>query len=260
MHIIMSLISLFNSFRRNIRRAGYIKDQNGIIRRYNIEYEKWQNHIAKCHQFIIVQLINYNGGKVAVLGSGWLLDVPMEELIDTFNQIDLIDINHPKQIMRKYENESAVNFIVKDLTNGLIEKANETTSISDFIEFMDHCEPILFKEKYDLVISINILNQLDIILCDFIKQKFKVKNEILLKIRSKVQQNHMDMIKNYKSCLISDSVEQQIYNNEIVANKSLIFCDLTNKTEDESWIWKFDTQKSYNPKFNTSFIVKAYNF
>ena len=50
-------------------------------------------------------------------------------------------------------------------------------------------------EEYDLVISLNLLNQLDILLCDYLKEKFKIDNEeTLLPIRKIIQQNHLDIL------------------------------------------------------------------
>lgn len=256
----MSLISLFKSSARNIRKAGYIKDQNGIIRRYSNEYENWQFHLQKCKQIIISQFARCGKKNIAVLGSGWLLDVPMKELINNFSCIDLFDINHPKPIKRKYQKNLQVNFIEKDLTNGLISDVNEANTINDFVNALNNCNPISFKQDYDLVISVNILNQLDIILCDFVKKKFKVDENDLKQIRTKIQQNHIKMLNKYNSCLITDSVEHQLEGGEIVAENNLIYCDLSNVKLIDSWEWKFDTRKTYNTKYTTSFIVKAYNF
>lgn len=256
----MSLISLFSSTTRNIRKVGYIKDQKGILKRYNYEYENWQSHLQKCKEIIISQFKNCNANKVAVLGSGWLLDVPINELINNFNRIDLYDINHPKPIKRKYENNLKVNFIEKDLTNGLINKANEAKIAKDFLSELDQSKSISFEQDYDLVISINILNQLDIMLCDYIERKFKIDDSDLKLIRSKIQRNHIELLNKYNSCLISDCVEQQINKGDVVKENNLLYCDLLNGELIDSWIWNFDTRKTYNSKYTTSFIVKAYNF
>ena len=44
-----------------------------------------------------------NAGSIAVLGSGWLLDVPLDHLCSGLEQVYLVDINHPPQIRKKAE-------------------------------------------------------------------------------------------------------------------------------------------------------------
>ena len=65
-----------------MRRAGYLKDQTGIRRRYEREQEPWQQHIDNTRRFIVESARKAaNHKSVAVLGSGWLLDVPVDELL-----------------------------------------------------------------------------------------------------------------------------------------------------------------------------------
>lgn len=256
----MSLISLFDSKYKNIRKAGYIKDQKGIIKRYGYEYENWLLHLENCKSFIAEKASSFSGGKVAVLGSGWLLDVPVDNLLNNFDQIDFFDIYHPAQIKRKYINNPKISFIVKDLTNGLINKVYNSKKLPEILTAIRDKEPVEFNVNYDFVISLNLLNQLDILLVDFIRKKFKIKQEIMNKIRFSVQQNHIDMLMNFNTCLITDAIEQIIKNDEIIEEKNLIYGNLPENKFIKSWIWTFDTQMTYNAKNKTSFIVKAYQF
>ena len=72
-------------------------DQNGIIDRYFKEKEGWRSHLEKSKQYII-NFIEDKSGTLAVFGSGWLLDLPIEELSRKFNTIYLVDIIQPPQI------------------------------------------------------------------------------------------------------------------------------------------------------------------
>ncbi len=256
----MALISLRKTWRRKIRKAGYLKDQNGIIRRYHREPNNWNIHIEKCKEFITKITYKTQGGKLAILGSGWLLDIPINFLEKKFDEIWLIDINHPIQVKRKYEKHKNIHFIETDLTNGLVEKAVNLKSYKEFVAVMNGNTPMEFGTDFNLVISINILNQLDILLCDFLQKKFKLSNELLIEVRKKVQQDHINLLKRHNACLITDCKELLLDEDNVIEVRNLLYCDLPKATNFEQWIWVFDTKKHYHVKYNTSFKVKALSF
>ena len=80
---------------------GYLRDQDGVMNRYLSERGNWNEHLDLTKDFIAQSFIQKELDTVAILGSGWLLDVPLEKLIPRFKHIYLVDIWHPRQIRRK---------------------------------------------------------------------------------------------------------------------------------------------------------------
>ncbi len=237
----------------------YITDQQGIINRYYRESENWDLHLNKCKDFITKELKDTKGDKVAVFGSGWLLDVPIDTLLDKFNEVWLFDINHPKAIKKEWANYPQIKWIETDLTNGMIKKVEETESFNEFIEELSNCPILNIDTKFDFVISINLLNQLDILLCEVLENKYRITESQLQTVHQQIQHNHVKLLQTYpKGLLISDCEELQISKNTIIDSKNLIYCNLEKLNYKEEWIWIFDTKKRYNPKFNIHFKVKAY--
>ena len=148
---ILSKIAAFNYYRN---------DQSGIIKRYLIEGENWNEHLKNTKNYILKSLPNKNIESVAILGSGWLLDVPVEAILKKTNKLVLFDIYHPKQVVNKYKNNSSIVFIKTDLTNNLIEYAGQSKCLNDFIELLENNKPLDFLNDYSFVVSINLLNQL----------------------------------------------------------------------------------------------------
>jgi hypothetical protein len=74
---------------------GYICDQEGIMNRYIREKKSWDLHFGKTREFINGCFSDKSIDSVAVLGSGWLLDVPLEEMKNRYKKIFLVDIHHP---------------------------------------------------------------------------------------------------------------------------------------------------------------------
>lgn len=97
-------MKLLNSFISDIQNAyklhkmGFIQDQNGIIRRFKREKQNWDDHMTQSKSFILKSAKNKEnlpdnlsakqadkaGVTCAVLGSGWLLDLPLDELSEMF--------------------------------------------------------------------------------------------------------------------------------------------------------------------------------
>ena len=252
--------------RKVLRKMGYLSDQKGIINRYIAEGNAWHSHIEHTKNFIIKAAKNKSKAKVIVLGSGWLLDVPMDFLLNEFARVQLVDIIHPSQILHKYKTHTKVKFIEMDVTGGAINQIynwvkdynrhGENTQIEDVTG-----KPVNWNNKADFVISLNILNQLDILLLDYVK-KYKIltigeENTL----RQIIQTNHLRSLPENKSCLITDYKENGYDASEALSHeKELIYTEFPKANYEEEWTWDFDLRKKYNAGKKTLFKVKAIDF
>lgn len=244
------------------REEGYVTDQKGIQNRFVREREQWQSHLDNTKQYIQQSAKRRATKKsVAVLGSGWLLDVPITELAQEFSDVYLYDIVHPEQIavnMRKYPN---VHLVVTDLTGGAVELAAQSNSFYDFRNSLTHISLKPNLQQFDFVVSVNLLNQLDIILCDYLKEKFSITESELIEIRKQVQQHHVDSLPKGKTCLITDYCEENTsLNNLSMQKKKLLYCSLPTASNTKEWQWIFDTNQTYHEGQNTILKVKAMEF
>ena len=95
---------------------GFLKDQEGIITRYINEEGNWEAHLRHTKGFITDVVKKYKPESVSILGSGWLLDVPIEFLAANCKSICLYDIRHPAQIRHRLRRFKNVVFVECDLT------------------------------------------------------------------------------------------------------------------------------------------------
>lgn len=238
---------------------GYSSDQEGIMQRYINEEGQWNSHLENSQNFIKKVVKAVGAESVAVLGSGWLLDVPIDYLNDCCTKIYLYDIRHPSQIVNRFKKNKKIEFVNMDITGGIIQyifeqiKNKQFTQISNFPEA--GFKPI---EPIDLTISLNILNQLDILIVEYLRKFPKVTSEDILTLRKKVQLTHIKSLLTDKSCLISD-YEEELYDRtgSLVRTSSLIFDSLPEGKKSEEWIWKFDNRMSYYQNRVTHFKVRA---
>ena len=256
---------MFSSSPENkvLRKMGYISDQQGILNRYLREKEGWEGHLLNTKEFILECLAGKQVNKLIVLGSGWLLDFPLEKLYPQIKNISLIDIYHPPQIIKKVKNFPGVECITADITGGYIrqiyDKVNECKKHkTEFSLDENIIIPGYSGDENDYIISLNILNQLDILLTDYLKNQNQVSEYSIFKLHRKLQQDHINFLTKSKYILITDS-EEIIINNEgeKESSKNLLYCDLPSFKYSREWCWKFDSSGLYNPNRQTHMNVRA---
>lgn len=232
----------------------YISDQQGIIERYLKEAEGWNAHIEKTKNTIIQCAEKKDNGSCAILGTGWLLDVPIEYLTKRFKQVYLFDVVHPTQIRHKMQKFKNVILVEQDITGGAINDCFESVQMHKSMGLHRSLDEFKFdgfnhKIQFDFVASVNILNQLDILLVDYLKGYNLYSEEELMELRIMIQQNHLDTMPAGKTCLITD-YEELVFENENNLEKTnqLIHIPLPQEKITGRWQWQFDHQDYYQGK------------
>ena len=256
----------FNLFRKSnlnaiARRTGYVRDQQGILNRYVRENEHWNQHLENTKAFVLESVKHIKQrGSIAFLGSGWLLDVPLDEVAKLFDDVYLYDIVHPEQVVVKIKKKKNVHLVTCDLTGGAVALAENSASFEQFVAKLPTLALSEDFNRFDLVVSVNILNQLDIILCDYVSEKFSVSDDQLIPVRQFVQQFHIDTLPSGKTCVITDFEEE---NESTIdgakTNKKLLFCSFPECRNKKEWTWIFDTNQRYHKNQITKLNVMAFN-
>lgn len=250
---------------KTLSKIGYYSDQKGIMNRYLREAQNWNAHLEKTKKAILDGTVGKARNKAIVLGSGWLLDVPFEELSDIFGEVWLADVYHPPQVVKKAARFENIKFIQLELT-GLAEQIYNSTKVFRKTKFktpVEELRPAIPMDlgQYDYVVSCNILSQLDIILIDYLKE-CKIYSDVELEMVSrKIQKSHIDSLPAGKTVMICDLEEWVMDAEERVSKKRpLVHETLPGIETMVSWIWKFDTQMTYYPSQKTYFKVAAFYF
>ena len=248
--------------RQLLRRMGYIRDQEGIMNRYIREKMHWDQHLVKTREFINTSFMDKSIESVAVLGSGWLLDIPLMDMKERFKHIFLVDIFHPPQIRKKVEAMENVELVEKDISGGvvnqlwqIIRKKGSTNTNSLLEEIL--LTPPLSHIQPDAFLSINLLNQLDIILCDFLKKHGYFQQESSDHFRSVIQAFHLEWITRTPGCLVTDTIEINKDRRGNETFKSLLYTDLPKGLRTRGWNWFFDSHGFYHQGNRTRMEVQA---
>ena len=250
-----------------VRRMGYLRDQRGIMNRYLRESDHWGKHLELTRAFISSAFSNTfpEGEKkesIAVLGSGWLLDIPLEDLAERFEKVYLVDIYHPPQIRKKTAHMDQVFLVEADLSGGAIEQVWQFTRkkgkhpVEELIDNIRLSHPLSGIDP-SAIISVNLLNQLDIIICDHLIKQGHTEVEDLNRIRTIIQASHLEWITQKPGCLISDTREISTDKEGNETANTLLYTQLPAGTRSEQWSWEFDTSGSYRSGIHSRMEVMA---
>ena len=168
------------SYRRILNRMGYYNYHNALINRHLNQEGGWDSHLARSREFIMKALNLIKPERVTVLGSGWLLELPIAEIIEKNIKVRLVDIVHPPDVISQAAGLKNVELIEADITGGLIENVWREVAKHPFYKKLKSLENIIVPEYQPgddpgIVLSLNILTQLEYLLVLFLKQHALIK-------------------------------------------------------------------------------------
>ena len=152
---------------------GYYSYQSGLIYRHLNQAGGWDAHLGHCRNFILKAVNLYKPEKITVLGSGWLLELPLAEMVEMTSKIILIDIVHPPEVYSQTGSFGNIELREEDVTGGLINEVWQKTRRYSFLNRLKTLDDIVIPEYNPqsdpgMVISLNILTQLESLLIDFL--------------------------------------------------------------------------------------------
>jgi hypothetical protein len=228
-----------------LSRMGYYNYQRGMIVHHAGQEGGWENHHEHSRKFILKAIDIYKPEKITVLGSGWLLDLPFTEMLEKVSRICLVDIIHPPDVINQVQNSDNVELVEQDVTGGLIAEVWEKTRKYSFFKKLKSLDRIVIPEYCmandpGMIISLNILTQLESLPIDFIKKRSKIDEEVFRLFRSDIQKKHIDFLMKFKSVLISDYAEVITNREGVTKTISTLCTDLPSGSVHEEWTWNFD--------------------
>jgi hypothetical protein len=166
------------SYKRILHRMGYYVYQQSLIFRHLNQGKGWTSHEEHCRSFILRAIDFYKPSTVTVYGSGWLLDLPLAEMSDQVNLINLVDIIHPPEVIAQTAPLTNIRLAEADVTGGLVEAVWKKTGKRTFLNRLETLNEIEISDYQPLkdpgmVISLNLLSQIEFLLVKLLKKKLK---------------------------------------------------------------------------------------
>ncbi len=223
-----------------VRKMGYLREAIAIEARRRRCSQHWAGHLENTKSAVCraIQLCGKKR-KVVVLGSGPLLDLPVEVLAAAFEEVVLVDIVHLLSATRTVRRYGNVRLVSADIT-GIARKLFHAAQTGE----SDLPEPAaLFPgrdNKTDLVISLNILSQLPVIPKEYALKKLPWINEAVLEAwGQRIMANHYDSLRGLPCsvCLITDYAVIVRDEKGGAGEQSPTLGDIRLPWTGESWTW-----------------------
>ena len=189
------------------KRMGYLKELIAMDARHRRCRDAWAGHLRECHDLIgkATQCIGHR--QVTVLGSGLLLDIPIEELAATFEEVVLVDIVHLPQVetrVRAFANVDTVSADVAGIAEAIWEHIAQGLSVPLPLSTVA-AAPYL---DSDLVISANLLTQLPLKPLELVRAKAPAYSDDEAKALARnIIDNHLALLAILpgRVCLLSET-------------------------------------------------------
>jgi hypothetical protein len=248
-----------DQYRIMLAKMGYYDYQNGLINNHLQQEGRWDSHLENCRGRILEEIDRLMPDIVTVFGSGWLLDLPLAEMLERSCKINLVDIVHPPEVASQLKNKKEVTLIETDATGGLIKEVWDQISGFSFLKKDLNIAGIEipdYKPEFEtgLIISLNLTTQLEARIISYITKRTGMKSEELTDFKKKVQESHLKFLRENDSLLISDYEEHVRLKSGETRITATMLAEITDEEVIGRWDWDFDLTGREN--YNSTIIFK----
>ena len=219
------------------RQLGYLSGLIAIQARYHRVGAAWQSHLQNSRQLILSSsALCPQHRKVVVLGSGLLLDVPLESLSQQFTQVVLLDIAHLSAVVKRANTLDNVTLLEHDIT-GLAQSLLEYRS-GDPLPSPAASLPVIAQDA-DLVISSNLLSQLPITPSHYLQKQLSLEPQPLHNWQQAIITDHLQLLaaQNGVCCLICDTQHDYLGAQGELLERQSTLGEISLGNADQQWQW-----------------------
>jgi hypothetical protein len=241
---------------------GYLYQSIALRGRYKRRKNSWQPHLDSTKAYISEVIRSCRKrGKVIVLGSGLLLDLPVAELSAAFDEVVLVDIVHLNEVRKRAGNYPNVGLIQADIT-GVAVELFEKISLG-IGELPEGCPNIpSLDEKTGLVISLNIMSQLAAIPAEYLSKNMTTRDEpVIDKWCEKIRHAHHAALTELGCvvCLIADYEFIRRDNAGVIIGQGSTVGNLALPAPDRTWTWHIEPYGEERRNSSKELIIGAWN-
>jgi hypothetical protein len=239
---------------RHLKRMGYLKELIAIEARHRRCARAWTPHLAHCRRTILKATESVGRRRVTVLGSGWLMDVPLDELADLFEEVVLVDVFHMPSIAKRIRGRANVRLVADDVT-GLIE-----ATYRHVIEGKTGPLPPPVADTgplagADLVVSANVLTQLPLMPMAWVRAKGRDYDEEKTKAFARhIVEHHLDLLAALpgRVCLLTETERLVVTGREVLHRIDPLF-GAAFPYRGRRWTWDIAPRPELSSRYDLRF-------
>ena len=221
-----------------LEEMGLLREMLGIRKCWQQYRDAWEPHCRRSRQVVLDAAARCPSRRRAViLGSGWLHDVPLPELVSLFDEVTLVDLFHPRLTREAVKSLPNVRLVGADVTRTLegVHRAARTRN-----SVLPTAMPNLFLgEEIDLVVSLNLLSQLPCMSEWYLRKARSHDEPTIAAFARGLIESHLAYLQKFSGvvALVSDVALERIgpQGQVIPAGGTLYGCEMPFRGE--SWLW-----------------------
>ncbi|MCH7833073.1 MAG: hypothetical protein IIC55_09410 [Proteobacteria bacterium] len=178
----------------HLKAMGYVKELIAVEARHRRCAGAWAPHLETCRKLIGDAARDAGHGRVTVLGSGLLLDVPVDELAGLFKEVILVDIFHMPAIQERVRAHANVRLVTADVT-GVVEATWNHVAAGSVGPLPPPQADASAYADSDLVVSANLLTQLPLLPLGLVQKKGRgYGEEETQAFARRIVENHLELL------------------------------------------------------------------
>ncbi|HEX9703415.1 MAG TPA: hypothetical protein VGA19_11235 [Rhodospirillales bacterium] len=178
----------------HLKAMGYLRELIAIEARHRRCRRAWAPHLAHCRRLILKAAEGIGHKRVTVLGSGLLLDVPVDELAALFDEVVLVDVFHMPAVEKRLRGRANVRLLAQDMS-GLIEATYRHVNEGRGGPLPPPQADAGPLASSDLVVSANVLTQLPLMPVAWVREKGRGYDEPATKaFARRIVEHHLDLL------------------------------------------------------------------
>lgn len=206
-----------------MRKFGYLQRLIALEFRAKRCADSWASHQRRCRNFIVkASELCEKQNLAVVVGSGLLLEVPINTLSECFDRVILVDMFHMPQVRREAKRFFNVKLLTGDIT-GIFQAMKEHRPPGPNIPTPPPRLPNL--KNADLIVSCNCLNQLAGPFTDYFEKTRGFLDLDSDKVAYHVMENHAKALANEAggvAVLITDHERFAMQGDKVVSRSDLL--------------------------------------
>lgn len=207
----------------------------------------WDPHLGNSKRFILkeVKKSPYKK-KLNIIGAGILLDIPLQELSQMFEQVTLIDILFLPRIKKYVKQFSNVKLLELDITGHVDDVFQNKDKVLSF-------PPAL--PPADVTVSANLLSQLPLLLMDYLETEDQEWGKRII-------EQHLELIQTCSPMGILICETNQIYYDKLgqIIEDNDMMLGATLPEPQDKWTWQIAPRGEASGAYSIEGTVKAFVF
>jgi len=235
---------------------GYIYQNVSLRFRARRCAKAWQNHVDESHRFIRDHLEKNNPKSVMIIGSGILMEVPIEAILARAEKVYLVDLVHSSTVRKLARKNPKVQLIEKDISSllGILKKGTGPFQLKN-IPWKQL--PAWDLPKVDWVISANLLSQIPLM----ISEVLPMTSETYEKFARSVRDQHLERLLEQapKVLLFADFETRYIDDTNQRIKTESYEVDLRGLRFYREWLWEIRPFRQTSKDYKIEMLVKGYS-